>query len=357
MKFTADRAELAEAVKWVAGAISPKPSQPALGGIQIEAQADMLRLTAHNYDQVHTAHVDAEIPRDGTVVPAGFMVRDLLGALRTDKVTVEADDRRLTIKGGRSTYGVNLFQGWPEFPTGDAIHCGTVEADDLRAAIAVANAGVDDSHPNLAYIGVRLEAEGAELTLVGIDGVCLSVAPAPYAGAPFNARLPIKNLSEAARGLSGRVEISASGGILTLADARRSVTLRLYDWSAAPWRALLGEREHHLEVDADELRGAVRRAGLAGGKDSNIVLTADSGQLVITGAGDEADGVEVIDFDGNATWTAKFGAAGLNTVLATLPSTPVTLLFGVPVGGKPNLAITDKAGSFHHVMQPRKADS
>lgn len=364
MRFTADRAELAEAVKWVAGAISPKPSQPALAGIRMHfaSCSDELTLTAHNYDQIHSAVVCVSDFADGDVVPAGLMVRDLLGALKTKRVDVEADDRRLTIKGGRSVYGVNLFTGWPEFPTGDATPRGTVDADDLRAGIAIAAAAADDDNPNEKLVGVRLEGGTDWIDLVGIQSSRIAAAEVVWdrsgEHSPFTARLPLRNLAEAVRGLTGDLSIASSDGILTLADARRSVTLRLYEAHAPDWRRLLERKATvDVEVDADELTAAVRRAALAGGKGGILAITVADGELVITGAGDEADGTEVVDVTGDGSYAGTWGADVLGSVLATLPSTPVTLSFETSAGGGHILAVTDKGGSFHHVVMGRKAQS
>jgi hypothetical protein len=45
----------------------------------------------------------------------------------------------------------------------------------------------------------------------------------------------------------------------------------------------------------------------------------------------------------------------LGSVLATLPSTSVALSYEKTSSGGDQLAITDKAGSFHHVVMGRKA--
>jgi DNA polymerase-3 subunit beta len=360
VKFTADRAQLAEAVKWVAGAISPKPSIPALSGLHMEVAADVLYLTAHNYDQVHRAEVaiDLEVDYGRSAIPVGFMVRDLLGALKTPQVTVEADDRRLTIKGGRSTYGVNLFADWPEFPIGDATHRGVVDADDLRAGIAIAAAAADDDNPNSALRGVRLESDGLDrpLAIVGLQSSRLSAAEVKLSGDDINVQLPVKNLVEAARGLSGAVDISTSDSVLTLADACHSVTLRLFTTEYPKWRKLLERTNPQMvEVEAEELRAAARRATLAAGKGSALSIAVNGGELVIAGAGDEADGTEVVEVTGDGSHTGTWGADVLGSVLATLPSTSIALAFEKTSVGGDVLAITDKAGSFHHVVMGRKA--
>lgn len=364
MRLTANRADLADAVKWVAGAIdSKRPSSPAMSGIHLEADADGITLTGHDFDKLHTARVAAEVTEPGTAVPVALMVRDLLNALKgkTVELSLEANAQRMTLKSGRSSYAVSVFAPgtWPLFPVHDLAERGTLDADELRRCVAAVAPSADDHNPVSTLRGVRLEAFDAdELAVVGCSTTRLSVAVADWGGDPFTSQVPLGSVTDAARGLAGEVTVSTSDGALGLADGHRSVVLRVYDAENYPqWRRLIVEpRDAYIEVDAKVLRDACKRASLAGAGQEPLTLAIKGGEVKVSTSGDAARGSESFDYDGNLEHSADFSASVLLPVLASLPPTPVRLSFEASSSGRP-LLLTDKAGSFRHVLMPRRGQA
>jgi DNA polymerase-3 subunit beta len=362
MKLTAARAELAEAVKWVNGAISTRPPVPALAGLSmvatVEDGAGRLTITGHDYDQVHEATIDAEVDEPGALVPVGLQVRDLLGLMKGDRVQLAADAKGMAIKAGRSAYTVACFdtKDWPTFPANAIEPRGTVEADELRRCMSLAGVVGDDENPVTRLRGVRLEAADDELVVVGLQSTHCGAGFAGWTGGPFDSQVPARNLGPAIKALSGPVTIASSDSALMLTDAGHRVTLRIYAEADYPqWRQILTPGTQVVEVEAEMLRDAVRRAAVAG---LIIETSVGDGVINVTTAGDTASGSEAVDCTGDGAYLASWTADVLLSVLGTLPSTEVTLAFGLPEGrttGNPPMLVTDKAGSFAAVVMPRRA--
>lgn len=365
MKLSAARAEIAEAVKWASGAVSPNPSHPALGGLSLTATKDALRIVGHDFDQVHTVTIPAEVDEPGTLFPVAAMTNVLLGALKGDRVALAADKAGMSIKAGRSAYTVSTFNAkdWHDFPTESLEVRGTVDADELRRCLGLAGATSDDENAVVRLRGVRLEADGDELAVVGLQSSRCGAGYAKWAGSTFDARVSARNLTAAVRALSGAVTVSTSDAALSLADATHSVTLRQYAIGEdyPQWRQLLVPGSQVVEVEAELFRDAVRRAALATGPKGVAIATAiGDGVIRVSGAGDDAKGEELVDCTGDGAHSASWTRDVLLSVLSTLPSTEVTLSFGAGAGGKvpganPPMLISDKARSFDAVIMPRLA--
>lgn len=359
MKLTADRRELAEALKWVALALSTRPQVPALAGIRIDVTAGgVLTLTGHDFDTSHEAVVEAEVGAAGTAVVPGFMVRDLVGALKSPTVELTADGNALGIKAGRSSYSVAGFPlaDWPQPPTSAAAANGTVEADVLARGLAQVANVADDDNPVSRLAGVRIEAEGGVLSIVGLRTSAIVVARGEWTGERFSAQLPLKSMAEAARGLSGPVQIGATDSTLELRTDSRAVVLRQYLVEPTDWRRVIPERgTEQVEVEAELLLDAAKRAALTCDKDDRLTLAIGDGELVVT-AGSASSGHEVVDCTGEGTARAEFSPQVLLGSLSVLPAGPITL--ALPgADQRPSLQLLDKAEDVHHVVMPLRARS
>lgn len=369
MKLTAARAELAEAVKWANAAVSVRPNRPALAGLRLTATKDSLTIVGHDFDQVHSVTIAAEVETPGVLVPVGMMLRDLLAVMKGDRIALAVDKRGMSVKAGRSAYTVSCFdlKDWAEFPKDALEDRGAVDADELRRCLVLAGAVTNDENAVTRLRGVRLEATADELAVVGLQSSQAGVAYAKWAGADFAAQVPAKNLGAAIRGMSGPVAVTSSESALNLADESHSVTLRAFaDPDAYPqWRQLLTPGPQVIKVEAELLRDAVRRAAIATGPkvgeakgQARVIETAIAGGVIeLSAGGESAKGTESVDCTGEGTYSASWTAEVLLAVLGTLPSAEVTLSFGAAEGSSslnPPMLITDDDGSFTAVIMPRK---
>jgi DNA polymerase-3 subunit beta len=221
---------------------------------------------------------------------------------------------------------------------------GTVDSAEFALAVsqvAVA-AGRDDTLPMLT--GVRLEIDGARMTLAATDRYRLAVRdlgwePADRGGDSQTAVLvPARALSDTAKSLghSDSLTIALSGtagageGIIGFAgttNGRASrATTRLLDATFPAYRSLLPtEWASTAEVPVAPLVEAVKRAALVTDRNAPVRMEFSDGTLTLTAGGDDsadsgrAEEQLEIGYDGDGITTAfnpQFLLDGL-TALAT----------------------------------------
>lgn len=360
MKLTLDRPALAEAMAWTALAVAKKPPFPALAGVKLTAVkaagGGHLTLEAYDFDTGHTATVPAKVSKAGTALVSGYLAASLIGALRTQEVSVSVEDGRLVLKAGRSTYTLNQFalDDFPELPVATADVAGSVDAAELRRLISLVSYAVDDSSATQRLKGVRLQAQAGSLVALGMRSSSIGAAWADFTG-ELAVFLPLGSLEASVRGLEGPVALSADDGTLVLSSASRAVTLRLYEGDPVDWTTFLpGECPVTLTMDSDELRDAVKRAGLTCAHDEALTLTVEGEDVTFTaGAADTAESLEYVDakVEGADALTIHFGGV-LSKALVKIPEGPVYIK-APGVSQKP-VVITNEADDFALVVMPRR---
>ncbi len=345
MKIRADRAELAEALTWVALAISKRPVNPALGGIRLTAADDVLTLHAFDYETSHAAQVDVEVQSDGECLVAGHFLREIVSALKGEHVELVLDDSRLSITSGRSTYRVAVlrmddYPGLPEFPT----HVGRVAYDDLTDIVGTVEHAASRNDSLAILTSVRLVGAVGTLSAAATDRYRIARAETLWSidrpdGEPgaFTANVPVRVLTSALKGMSGAIEIGCDGGAFGLADARRSVTVRcMPDEFPKIDRILTLDHQVTLEVDATDLADAVKRAAMAAGEHDQVHLHIAEGEISVTADSESGEGAEFVECQASAPVEVVFNGRYLVDALTATTSTRVQMRFsGQPQETKP----------------------
>jgi DNA polymerase-3 subunit beta len=331
MKLTAPRADLADAVAWVAQAIPKDPQQVALAGMKLSAADDTLTLQAFDWERGHTARVHVEGLDDGEVLVSGRFLNSVVGSLKGATVDLVLDDGTLTISTKASTYraqamDVSDFPALPPVPESR----GVVDGDQLADLVNRCRGPVDDGSPFDQVRGLHLEGSADDpLTGVGMSRFAGVEVVLPWQGQePLDATLPSKTIAAAVKGLRGPVTIGQTDGVLGLSDAERTVTLRTFDAQFVDWRLALRAASADVfavTLDRDELADAVKRAGSLSDDEVPIALTFASGAVEIAiEAGERGMGDEVLDAhldnpDAGVGQVVRYSARLLGDVLSVMP--------------------------------------
>lgn len=336
MKIRAERKPLADALAWVAQAVSKTPSSPVLAGIKLVATDGALTLSAFDYDNGHTATIAAEVMDDGEVLVSGRYLAMIGAGLRGADVELVLDGH-LTIKSGRSTYQMQpmLLDDYPVLPTFGG-RVGVIDSDALLRIATTAAGPVDDDSVHEQTRGIHFEvgqhAGDDALWAVGIDGGGRSIHAAVAAwsqDAEFTADLPSTALTAAVKGMVGAVEIGHEDGVLSLRDNNHAVTLRTYAdvKGRSNWRRVVDAAEQRASMtvtaNAKELRAAIVRAASFGdsGRESYVGLVVEPDSIVVRAQAEVLGGEEVLDAEmENEEDAAWFGvnAALLGLALGAL---------------------------------------
>lgn len=304
MKITTNRRALADAVAWVAQVVPRNPDHPVLAGIRLVARDGLLTISGFDYQVSHEARLAVEITDDGEALVSGAFLRAFTNAMTGKEIQLHAEGSALTLISGRSAYRTQCLAlaDYPRLPSApDPL--GQTDATQLATAVTAACGAVDDETPHDSFRGLRLEVAGEALELVGLDGKLLVHHRVPWTGAAFAATTPGGPIAKAIRGLAGAVSIGCSGSALSLADAERTVVLRVHEAKYVNWRAAhrpAADDRFGVIVDRDTLLEAVKRAALltkSGDIPSPMTLSIEPDSIEVTTADDVAGGSELLEVE------------------------------------------------------------
>jgi DNA polymerase-3 subunit beta len=370
VKFRVDRDVLADAVAWTARTLPVRPPVAVLAGMLIEADDNGLALSGFDYEISARAEVSADVADHGRVLVSGRLLADICKALPAKPIDVTVDGPKVLVSCGSAKFNlltlpVEDYPALPEMPT----RSGTVAADVLAHAVtqvAVA-AGRDDTLPILT--GIRVEIEGDTVTLAATDRYRLAVREFTWkpetSGASMQALVPAKTLADAAKSMTGEVELSLAAGtggagLIGLSANGRRTTSRLLEGEFPKYRSLLpAESATYATVETAPFLEAVRRVSLVAERNTPVRLSFAPGELVLeAGSGEEASASEAIEarLDGPEIAIA-FNPTYLVDGLNALDSSHARLAFTTPT--KPAVITGDSGDGgpgagvdYRHLLMP-----
>lgn len=334
MKIRAERAALADALGWVTKAVPKNPVVPVLAGIRVSASAGVVSLSAFDYENQHTAAVEATVSDEGVCVVPGLFLRDAIAGGRGTEVDLILDGSRLEITSGRSTYRARCLTvddapKLPEFPD----VCGAINPDLLRDAVARIAPAISDD-PLFALVqGVRIESDGRSLTLIASDRFRVHVAQVPWsADGPFALTVLGASLVAAIKGMTENVEVAVSPSLFGLSDGRHQWTARLLDQPFAQWQRVLSNATDRcvesVKVERADLLTAVKSVGSMTEEGRPVLIGFADGELEVSIPEQErGEGSEVLDAEGSTPFSLATNPRYLADALAVADG-PVELRYG-----------------------------
>jgi DNA polymerase-3 subunit beta len=347
MKFRVERDALADAVAWAARSLSARPTVPVLAGLLLSVEDDSLSISGFDLEASTEVDVDVTGGESGQALDSGRLLADITKALPPHPVDVAVSGSRLSIACGsaRFTLPTMPVEEYPKLPAMPST-AGTVDAGEFATAVAqvAVAAGRDDTLPMLT--GVRLEIEGAKLTLAATDRYRLAVReltwnPQDPSADAAQVLVPARTLADAAKSLahsqSLTIALSSGGageGIIgftgTTSGRASRTTTRLLDATFPAYRSLLpSEWSSSAEVPVGPLVEAVRRVALVADRNAPVRLEFADGAVALSAGGDDEGRAEEqleVSYEGEAITTA-FNPQFLLDGLGSLSAPTARLLF------------------------------
>jgi DNA polymerase-3 subunit beta len=307
VKIRVERDVLAEAVAWTARTLPVRPPVAVLAGLLLEAGDNGLALSGFDYEVSARSGVSAEVAEEGRVLVSGRLLADICKSLPSRPVELSTDGTKVIVTCGSArftllTLPVEDYPALPEMPS----RSGTVPADVFAHAVAqvAVAAGRDDTLPILT--GIRVEIDGDTVTMAATDRYRLAIREFTWKpeqpGSTATALVPAKTLADAAKALSGEVELALSSGgsgegLVGLASGGRRTTSRLLEGDFPKYRSLLpSESSSYATVATAPFLEAVRRVALVAERNTPVRLSFSQGELLLeAGSGDEAQASEVLE--------------------------------------------------------------
>ena len=374
MKFRVERDALADAVAWAARSLSSRPTVPVLAGLLLSVTDDLLSISGFDLEASTEVDVAVTSGESGQSLVSGRLLADITKALPPHPVDVAVAGSRLTIACGsaRFTLPTMPVEDYPKLPVMPTT-AGTVHSSDFATAVgqvAIA-AGRDDTLPMLT--GVRLEIDGAKMTLAATDRYRLAVrelawSPGNPSAEAVQVLVPARTLADAAKSLAGSESLTvalSSGttgeGIIgftgsTGGRASRTTT-RLLDATFPPYRSLLPtEWASSAEMPVGALVEAVRRVALVADRNAPVRLEFGEGSVALSAGGEDEGRAEEqleVGYEGDPITTA-FNPQFLLDGLGALTSSGARLLFtssNKPVVLKP-VSDGPDSGDYTYLIMP-----
>lgn len=229
MKVTAPAGDLADALAWVAAAVSPRPAEPVLAGILVEAIDGELRVSGFDYDIAMRAVVpNATVGEPGVALIPGRVLASVAGKMRGDVSLTSLDDHPgVVLQAGRAKYTLDLLplDRYPKLD-GQFVHQPTATVDGQFLQLTLSKVLHAASREPTVLTAIHMDADDGKLWFSTTDRYRIARYFLPYKGA-FGDALPVaKTIHDVAKGLHGQVSMAAESGVLTLADATHQASMR-----------------------------------------------------------------------------------------------------------------------------------
>lgn len=291
LELTAVTAPLAEAAARLVRLLPARSLHASPATVLLRADAAGLTLAASDAELSVRTHAPATVHTDGSVVVARRAFADTVAALDAPDVRLAVEGSRLAIRTGGGRFALPCLDAstHPQ-PAEEPPFVGTVAGAALGAGAAVAGAASRDGALPI-FTGVRMRSDGDRLAFVATDRYRMAAASIPWqpgAGAGPAGLVPGTLFAEVCRQASraDEVRVHASGDRFGLAWEGCAVVAASL---AGPFPdrqldALLDVRpECVVELAADELAAAVRRALPYAGPHGRVTLRASDGVLQVSG--------------------------------------------------------------------------
>jgi DNA polymerase-3 subunit beta len=374
VKVTCPQENLQRALSQVSRAVATKTALPVLSNVLLVAEEGHLKIAATDLHIGITTRIDAAIAEEGRITVDARLLSEFVNTLPNEDVELSTPGTRamLNVKCGRSTASINGIDA-DDFPVmpgikEDAIVI-EIEPGQFRELVAQVElaAASDDSRPVLA--GVLTRVEGNKITLAAADGFRLAVKEGelPSRGPDkLEAIVPAKALRELARIVGDgsepvKISITPTQSQLVAEAGKTEFLSSLIEGNFPDFRQIVPrEFSVRVEVDRDQLMGAVRRASYFARDNNDVIRLAikggeqefDLGTVEISAtAAERGNSQSVIDASVSGEgFQIAFNARYLSDVLAVLKQPKVML----GLNGPNQAGVVRPVGDDHysHVIMP-----
>lgn len=350
LSFTCEAAALSKALRDVRSIVKKRATMPILDNVLIEADGEIVRITATDMDLTAIRTLPATVATAGATTVDADKLTGIAGALESGaQARMEMlDGGRVLLASGRAKlrFATIAPEGFPKPSIGTPDASVTLAAKDLlRALTTVRHAAASTiARPWLCGVFIRPDADGKRLEffaaddLAGHAGACS--IPLPDGGRA----IPPSTLPNSF--VAALVSAATDGGDLLLEFAGSYVRVEYGEMVIASKliegdfpdvaKVANADQRHRFMVDADGLAGALTRIKLMRtDKDTGLWLDVTPSALTVTGSaaitGEEGIEQMPCDFEGEP-FRIAFRANQLGTALDALKCDTVEFAFTETLG-------------------------
>lgn len=313
MKISCSQSQLAKALNTVSKAISSKTTIPILKGFLLNAKEGILTISASDMDISIEKKIEVNVEEEGTLVLSAKLFADIIRKLPNEEVYIEESENfTVTIRCLSSEF---TLVGFPpdEFPIiADTEHEDIISLDkevfkEMIKKTAFA-ASIEESKGII--IGVLIEMEENQLSLVALDGFRMAVAKETVKNEKVEKIIILARiLGEVNKIIMENEDENSINLILSEKKAiflmdKTKIVLRLLDGDFIKYRDVIpSENQCKVKVNRNEILSSLERASLLAkeGKNNLIKLSITNDKILITSRSEEGNVKEevFIEKEGN----------------------------------------------------------
>jgi len=294
MKLKFNRQEVADALSAICSVVSVRTPKEILKCVHVEAQADVLLLSATDLElSLQCAVTQVEVAKPGETLVVADTLNRIVRECVDEILTVETTGNNLEVRGTGSRFQIvtQAPADFPPVPKMEGEPSFVIAHDELRRLFEWTVFAAARESTRYAINGVLWEVEGDQFTLAATDGRRLSVAktklPKPAKHAVPQAIVPTKALQ-----LFGRlnadadtmVEVKITSNQLRLKTAGFTMSSNLVEGHFPRYQDVVPtDCDRTAELNTAEFNSALRRAALLTNEESKGVrLSFDNGTLTLS---------------------------------------------------------------------------
>ncbi len=292
MKFKVEKNALVGAIQTVQNVITSKSALPILSNILIEAQSNVLRLTATDLDIGITCVIPVDIQEPGAITIPAKRFSDIIKEFPLDNISVTTKkNNQVNIDSDMCQFKImglakEEFPRLPEFKDKKVIK---IDQGVFKEILLLTAFAVSLDETRYVLNGILFKINKGTLTLVSTDGKRLAIAERKLIVEPdveVNIIVPIKTIQELNRNLKEEGELSfmVSNNQALFDLGSISIITRLIEGEFPDYKQVVpAQSENKMKVQRGAFLLAVKRAALLATQDYQAVkLEVFKNKLVIS---------------------------------------------------------------------------
>jgi DNA polymerase-3 subunit beta len=375
MKASLMQENLSKALSHVIKAVSSRPNIPVLANVLIETEKTRIKLSTTNLEVGISTWVGATVGEEGKLTVSARLLAEFVNSLKPGKLELLFNESQLEVKSvdNNAEFFVIPADDFPKVPEieGESVFELTAFAlADAIAQTAIAAAS-DESRPVLT--GLLFDAQGKDLTIVGVDGFRLArkvvkltkaAEDKVYEIVPAKALQEVERLIRDTAGEKDEVKAYLLGGknqlLFKIGDIQLST--RLIEGKYPDYEGIM-PKESSLRVKikkadfADMLKVVNIFARNVVGNKAKFSINADTKKLMLEASvadlGKNESAIDVSDIQGDDFETG-FNVKFLTDMIGSINSPDLIFESNGPTSGGVFLDSKDK--DFIHVIMPMRLE-
>ncbi len=204
MRFICDKSEICEAMGNVSKAVSTKSAVPALEGVKIKLNGNILELTGYDLELGIRTNISVKSDDNGEFIINARLFNEIIKKMPSDEICISVDDNlNVTIICEQIEYNISAIPSdeYPELPELDREKSITITQSTLKNMInqTIYAVAVSDSKPILTGEFFDIDESG-NFNMVALDGFRLAVRNEKIdCSERYSFVVPSKALAEIAR--------------------------------------------------------------------------------------------------------------------------------------------------------------